>query len=74
MEHEYMVSLAITFKNGQSGHTRFFPHHIGAVTRDTIEGWEKITEEVCGCAKAVVIWFTELYTNGTGHMEADTGG
>lgn len=73
MEREFMVVCHI-MKDGQAGYTRFFARHLGAVTLETIVGWEQVCCEVGGYDHALVLWFTELYTNGTGHMEADKDG
>ena len=68
---EFMVVCHVN-KDGQSAFTRFFVKHIGAVTRETIVGWEQTCEEFGGFDKAVVLDFKELYA--TGHMETDTDG
>ena len=70
MEREFMVVCHIN-KGGQSAFTRFFVRHIGAVTRETIVGWEDVCKEVGGYDNAVVLHWQELYTNGTGHMATD---
>lgn len=68
MEREFMVVCHIT-KNAQSAFTRFFVRHLGAVTKETIVGWEQVCEEVGGYDKAIVLDFKELYA--TGHMAQD---
>lgn len=71
MEREFMVVCHIN-KGGQSAFTRFFVRHIGAITRETIVGWEQVCREVGGYDNAIVLDWKELY--GTGHMEADKDG
>ena len=67
-----MVVCHIVTKEGQSAFTRFFITHVGAVTKDTIIGWEQICEKFGGYQKAVVFNWQELY--GTGHMETSECG
>lgn len=71
MEREFMVVCHIT-KGAQSAFTRFFVRHIGAITRETIVGWEQVCREVGGYDKAIVLDWKELY--GISHMEASQDG